>query len=464
MDATLGLEYLSEKGLRPAGEFRYALDPLSDGRITGSFIHEQDTGEDRWKVFIQQRQEFGWGVRGLSQIDIRSQRDLDRRFSEDIALESAVQTTSFASLTKLFADGSLTAFGEVHEAIRDSGSQEIFRRLPSLRFVQFPTSVLGAAFFAVESSYTRLSDTEIREDVPVQRLDFFPHLTVPLPLSPWMHLTVTGGVRETLYDYQTTEHSGVSRELFDLYAFLRGPSLWRRYGRGRGRGALLHLIDTRVAYRYVPYVPQSDIPPFETLDEAQHFLDPLETQTLIDRVEAANYAKVSWINRLYAHGSGNSETVGIQEVLRFVISQGFDMRAATEERGRLLGPLDLELDVFLWQRWWLTSTLRLKTATGELQEANWRLGFTLWPGWVVQVGNQYRQAPNIQYFSGGIQAEIREGLRIGYTWRFDGLMGMFREHLATLQYRAQCWGIAMRLRWREIGDTEFSLRVDLLQF
>ena len=464
MDTTLGLEYLSEKGWRPAGEFRYAIDPLSDGRIMGSFIHEQDTGDNRWKVFIQQRQEFGWGVRGLSQIDLRSRHDLDRLFSEDIALESAVQTTSFGALTKLFADGSLTVVGEVDEAIHDGSSGEIFRRLPSLRFVQFPTSLFGVAFFAVESSYSRLSDTEIQGDVAVQRLDLFPHLTVPLSLSPWMHLTFTGGVRQTLYDHQTTESSGVSRELFDLRVFLQGPSLWRRYGGMGGRGALIHLIETRLAYRYVPDVPQSAIPPFETLNEAQHFLDPFETQALIDRVTAANYVKVSLVNRLYAYGSGKSESIGVQEVLRFVISQGIDMGQEPEWGGRLLGPLDLELGVSLWQRWWLASTIRLEPATADLQEANWRLGYTLRPGWVVHVGQQYRQAPDIQYVSGGMQVELRTGFRIGYDWRFDGLAGRFQEQQATLQYRAQCWGIAMRFRWRESGDTEFSMQVNLLPF
>jgi LPS-assembly protein len=464
MDTTLGVEYLSAKGWRPSGEFRYAIDPLSDGQVTGSFIHRQDTGEDLWKVLIQQRQEFGWGVRGLSHIDLRSERDIDRQFAEDIALESVVQTTSFGSLTKLFADASLTVSGEIDEAIRDSGNGEIFRRLPSLHFVQFPTSLFGGAFFAVEASYSRLSDTEILGDVAVQRLDLFPHVTVPLPLAPWMHLTFTGGVRETLYDHQTMESAGVSRELFDFRVHLQGPSVWRRYGGVGSLGALIHLIETRLAYRYVPAVPQRDIPPFETLDEEQHLLDPLETQTLIDRIAATNYAKVSLVHRLYTLGSGQSDRVSIQEVLRLVMSQGVDIRAATEEGGRLFGPLDFELDFSLWQRWWFVSTVRLEVTSGELQELNWRLGYTVWPGWKVHVGNRYRQAPDIQYYFGGIQVELGEGLRVGYDWRFDGLSGTFREHQATLHYRAQCWGIAMRFRWRESGDTEFTLHADLLQF
>lgn len=464
MDTTFGLEYLSEKGWRPEGEFRYAIDPVSDGQIQGSFIHEQDTGAERWKVFVQQRQEFGWGVRGLSQLDLRSQRDLDRSFARDIALESAVHTASFGTLTKHFADSALTLAGEAFEGIAESGSEREFRRLPRLHFTQFPTSVLGVAFWGVETSYNRLSDTGVRQDTPVQRLDFFPHLTVPLSLPPWVQLTVTGGIRETFYDHQRAGEAGISRELFDLQAYLQGPALRRRYnGTAEGR-ALLHLIETRVAYRYVPRVRQDDLPPFDALDEARHFLDPLETLTLVDRIPAANYAKISLVNRLFAMHVGQPERPGVREVARLVISQGFDVREATAGSGRPLGPLDVELETRFWQRWWFISTLRLAPDTGDLQEANGRLEVTIHPDWLVYVASRYRQAPDIRYVSGGMQVMLREGLLIGYDWRYDDHLGAFREHQTTLRYRAQCWSVDLRFRWRERGDTEFSIRASLWQF
>jgi LPS-assembly protein len=464
IDTTLGLEYLSEKGWRPEGEFRYAIDPLSDGQVQGSFIHEQDTGEERWKVFVQQRQEFGWGVRGLSQLDLRSRRDLDRRFARDIALESVVHTASFGTLTKSFADSTLTLTGEAFEGIVESGSAQAFHRLPRLHFMQFPTSVLGGAFWAVETSYSRLSATGVRQDTPVQRLDFFPHLTVPLSLPPWGQLTVTGGIRETFYDHQRVGEAGISRELFDLQAYLQGPALRRRYnGTAEGR-AMLHLIETQVAYRYVPRVQQDDLPPFETLNAAQHFLDPLETLTLVDRMTAAHYAKITLVNRLFAMYGGQPERPGVREVVRLVLSQGFDMREGTAGSGPPLGPLDVELEMRFWQRWWFSSTLRLVPDTGDLQEANGRLGVTIHPDWLVYVASRYRQAPDIRYISGGMQVLLREGLLIGYDWRYDDRFGAFREHQTTLRYRTQCWSVDLRFRWRERGDTEFSIRAGLWQF
>jgi lipopolysaccharide assembly outer membrane protein LptD (OstA) len=83
MDATAGLEVLSKRGIKPEGNFRYAIDPLSDGSVEGAYIRDEDTGDTLWRVLVQQRQEFGWGIRGLTQIDLRSDRDIERRFSRD---------------------------------------------------------------------------------------------------------------------------------------------------------------------------------------------------------------------------------------------------------------------------------------------------------------------------------------------------------------------------------------------
>lgn len=461
MDATFGLEYLSEKGWRPEVEFRYAIDPQSDGQIRGSFIHDQNIGEDRWKIAVQQRQEFGWDIRGLTQLDLRSERDLDREFSRDISLESVVQTDSFIVLTKGFPDSVLSVAGELHEAIRDSGSETTFRRLPVLRLAQFPTSILGVAFLAVETSYARLSDTEVTNETPVQRLDFFPHLIVPISLQPWINLTFTGGVRETWYDRRVTAGSDISRELFDLRVHLQGPLLWRHYGDTEGSGVFIHLVEPRIAYRYVPQVAQDDIPPFEVLDEAQHFLDPFENMTLVDRIVAVNYVKLSLVNRLFARRARGSAYVGAQEIIRFVVSQGLDFRESALSDRRLLGALDMALEMRLWQKGWMTSTVRLAPSTGDLQESNWRLQFAIRPGWIVHVANQYRGAPDVFYVSGGVQLVLRDGLEVGYTWRYDAQLEMLREHQATLSYRAQCWRLDLRLRWRESGDTEFVLRFNL---
>jgi LPS-assembly protein len=465
LDATVGLEYLSKKGFKPQAEFRYAIDPLSHGRLEGAYIHEQDTGDTLWRVLLQQQQEFGWGVRGLTQLDLRSDKDLVRRFSRDIREESEVRAISFGTLTKLFPNSNLTLASESYEGLPDAGITEEFRRLPTLRFTQFPTSLLGVAFFEVDTSYSRLSDTLIANNTPVQRLDLFPRLTLPLALAPWMRFAVTGGVRGTFYDHQASEGGSTSRQLVDLRAHLQGPTLWRRYTKPGTQRAVVHMIESRLDYRYVPAVEQGDIPPFDTLDEAVHFLDPLENFTLIDRITAANYAKASLINRVFTHGVTATAPRSVQEVARIILSQGFDFRDAAAGAGRLFGPLDLETTLFLWQRLQLTSVLRWRAGSGELDEVNWRMIYNIASGWAVYGANNNRfRDPETRYVTGGLLMTPLAGLQVGYNFRYDGLSGTVREHVLTLLYQAQCWNVTMRYRIKDEGDTNFFINVELFRF
>jgi LPS-assembly protein len=467
MDTTLGLEYLSERGWKPEGEFRYAIDPLSDGQIEGSVIEDRQTNETLWHLLLQQRQEFGWGLRGLTQVDLRSERDPQRLFSRDINLESQVYTASYGALTKRFADSTLSVAGGSFDGIPDSGNFQQFRRLPSLQFEQFLTPLFGLGFVALEASYSRLSDSEIGDNTAVQRLDFFPHLSLPLQLAPWLRFTVTTGVHETLYDHRLRQPSGeaeqplllqegsASRHLFDLRARLEGPALRRRYQRPGSTQAFLHTIAARLDYRYVPDVDQDALPPFDTLDTQVHFLDPLETFTLIDRIEAANYAKVSLLNTLFVQSVSGATVGGMREAARLVLSQGVDFRQESAGGGRLLGPLDVELEVSLWTSWRLLSVARLETATGDLEAASTRLFVALPPAWSVRAGYNYRQNPDVQYLTAGGSAPLLPGLNISYDFRYDGLTGTFREHLLGLHYTAQCWSVAMQYRIRETEDTPF---------
>jgi lipopolysaccharide assembly outer membrane protein LptD (OstA) len=459
VDATIGTDFLSEKGVMPKVEFRYAIDPLSDGQIEGAFIRELDTEETLWRVLVKQRQEFGWGLRALTHIDLRSDADLLRRFSRDLQSESAIRTASFGTLTKRLADASLTLAGESFEGIPESGFTSRFRRLPALRFQQFPTSLWGRGFFAVEASYTRFRSSQVVDDTPVQRLDVFPHVSVPISFAPWGRFTVVGGVRQTFYDHQTAASSGVSRTLGDLRAHLQGPTLWRRYARAGGRSAFIHLMTWRLDYRYVPRLDQDDVPAFERLDEAQHFLDPLEDFTLIDRIDPVNYAKIWFIHRAFTRTPGR-----IREVGHLLISQGLDVEDTRAGDGGLVGPLDIELEVRLWERWWLTSVARLLPASGEVQETNWRLGVTVLPGWRMYVDGRFRRDPDILQVSGGMRLTLREGFWLGYDLRFDALLGRVREHRGTVYYEnpCHCWRVQASIRVRESGDTEFLVEARIL--
>lgn len=470
MDATVGVEYLSKAGFKPELEYRYAIDPQSDGQLRAAFLRDRETDTDLWRVLLQQRQDFGWGIRGLSQIDVRSETDLVRRFARTIEEESAIRTASFGALTKLTAFGGVTLTGASYDGIPESGTSQRFRYLPSLRLSQFPTALPLPVFFALETSYNQFMATDILGDTPVQRFDLFPRLILPLAWRPWVNATVTGGVHETVYDRRlktvlaqgVSEGGSLSRLVPDVIATADGPQWRRRYTEVLAGQDLIHVITPRLVYRYVPAVQQKAIPPIETLNEAEHFLDPLETFTLVDRIRPANYAKLTLVNRLYAQATGPTGVRSVREVARLLVSQGVDLRQVSESSEQLAGPLDIELDFRVWPRWWLESVLRVAPATGVLQEAFWRTGINLWQGAALSVTNFQRQDPNVRYWLGSFQTEVLQGLRLSYNIRYDALASEVREHLVLLHYQGDCWRIDARFRLRQAGDTDFFVQVNLL--
>ena len=470
VDATVGARVFSKRGIMPEVELRYAVDPLSDGRLQGAVIEDRETDDTLWRVFLQQRQEFGWGLRGLTQIDLRSDRDIVRRFSGDIRRESQVRTVSFGDLTKRFHHSVVTVAGASFDGIPEGGSTQQFRRLPTLQFNHLPTVLLGFAFVELDASYTRFSATDVVQDETVQRLDLFPRLTLPVPLAPWLNVAFTGGVRGTFYDRRIDSSSSKTREVPEFRTHVEGPSLRRRYTVDGPHRAFTHVIATRLDYRYVPRVTQRDLPAFEALDDELHFIDPLEAVTLVDRIEAANYAKASIVNRVFALGTWGAAPGQMREVARLVLSQGFDIRQATVKDGQLWGPLDVEIELFLFQRLTLMSDLRVAASDGDLDASSARLRIAVAPGWSLVVGHNYRQQPDVQYVSGGIRAAFQERLRLGYTVRYDGLSGVVREHRWSLQFLADCWQVDMQLRIRDTEDapffssTSFFIRFNLFHF
>ena len=115
--------------------------------------------------------------------------------------------------------------------------------------------------------------------------------------------------------------------------------------------------------------------------------------------------------------------------------------------------------------------VRVQTTTGELEASSTKLSVRLPFNWSLKATHHYREDPDVQYVTGGVQLALLERrLGLGYDVRFDGLSSTVREHALTLYYLAQCWRVDMRLRVRNtentpfFSGTSFSVQVDLFHF
>ena len=459
MDSTYGLEYFGERGSRPFVEYRYSLGPRSDGQVQGSFIRDRKTDEELWQVLLKNRQTFGWDVSGIMQLDLRSERDIQRRFARNIQQESRTLTTSFASLSKRFAESRITLQADAFRGIPDSGSDATFERAPSLQLEQFLTPLLGVAYLSIRAAADLMRASTVDNDATVRRFDLFPRLSVPLHVTPWLQVTGSSGLRQTFYQTTGAAEGEASRTVVDARVAVDGPAWHRRYP-GNG-GSWIHLLATGLDYRYVPETDQDALPTHENLDTTEHVLDPLETLTLLDRIGPANYVRLRLANRFYARrGTGQ-----LREEAHLIVAQGFHVGDGLPgERAGELGLLDIDVGVRLWSFLSVESVLRMAPQTGTMQIANWRVAVDLPNGRSAFVQSNYRGNPDSLYVTGGVSVSVLKGLRAGYIAHYDGTQGLFRDHVATLHYAAQCWSVGGSLRLRHNGDRAFLMEANLLYF
>src|SRR5207248_9845952 len=139
-----------------------------------------------------------------------------------------------------------------------------------------------------------------------------------------------------------------------------------------------------------------------------------------------------------------------------------DFRQAHEGNGHLAGPLDMDLELRLWTRWWLDSTLRFTPTTGDLQEILWRAGLNLWPGWGLAVTSSQRQNPDSRYLLGTVFIAPLTGLQITYSLRYDGRREEIRAHAVALHYQSECYRVDVSFTKSITGNTTFLVQVNVL--
>ena len=161
------------------------------------------------------------------------------------------------------------------------------------------------------------SDPDIDDNFSVQRLDFHPQLTRIINIAPWLSLTPTIGVRETLYSKGQNNTGFFSRESLDLTSTLKGPTFEKVF---RTENKLIpkikHLVEPRLIFSYIPDLDR------EAKDKIQPFdaIDSLNPRSLL------TYSITQRLLQKESNGKGDLKT---RESLRFIISQSYNLREAS---------------------------------------------------------------------------------------------------------------------------------------
>lgn len=477
-DATFYLERIGDvrgRGFKEGAEYRYAWSRRAQGQIKGFYIFDERLDKSRWSVFADHDQSFPGRYYFKTNVNWVSDTDYHVDFDKDLPDESLIDARSrnqLESTVMVGKDWEWGALGVEASYVRDfepdpdddsvTTNRATMQRLPQATFFLFQDRFLNTPlFYAMEAEGTYF----LRQELPANptlivpgeilrggRIDLYPRLSVPLkPLDivrfePWI------GYRETIYfpdDPLGIYDDVTSREIFDVGASL-ATTISRVFPvRGKRVRGFKHIIEPELVYAYIPSVRQTDNPYFDDMDRIYRFNG------------------VTWILTNYVIGKvvGADGTVTYPEYLFLKLYQGYNFSP------------DLSLDALLYP----AERQHLSNLVAEARVSP----FTWLSGTMDIEYNPHRQ--RLDVFNAGVKFSDKRGDHLNAEYRFSKRYGVeevntelgiriidpldfyfsYRHNLRDqvrietvygLDYRHQCWEIALRVH--DINRSPDGLRDD----
>ncbi|MFP4307370.1 MAG: LPS-assembly protein LptD [Desulfococcaceae bacterium] len=361
-DATVYDHYMSDRGHRAGGEFRYILDDRSKGVLMAEYLHDRkvddgagDSGtygytddaelrpnHDRYWIRGRASQALPAGFQGRLDLDVVSDQDYLRefkgayagfddsqnffrdRFGRELEDFTDPVRANRLSATRFGAETSLHAEFLWHDNVinrRWRDQDDTLQRLPLVAFNRIKRPVGNTPLFW--NLETRYSHFYRRDGGRGHRADIQPRLFWPHRLGRALFVEPSVGFRETLWyvDRFDAEGEPGAEPEADRFRHRESPDLrvdmytaLAREFRGEEGKSLIHTIRPQLTYRYVPEQDQDDLPLF----------DPL------DRIERRNRFTLSLVNTLSrGGGDGDAGRIGRLELEQSVDLERFDPETDT---------------------------------------------------------------------------------------------------------------------------------------
>ena len=311
-DTIISPNFMSNRGYGADVEYRYALNNVSAGTPNrGQWLMSflQDTTENKSRALIsglhRQQVDANWTVN--AQAFLLS----DPNILNDLS-NSGVQRVLPSADSNLYVNrrldvGNLYLLGQYLQPLQ-SGGKDTFQRLPEIGAnIMNVAPFDGPMLFGFESG---LVNFYREEGFNMNRADLVPSIsTGMLDIGHVVGLTPQVRFREVYYTRNVTDTGTAHRETF--WAAMEAASkLTRQYRSGDG-SSLLHAIEPKVIYEFVPGSSQGDIVQVDAVDDLPK--KNLITYSLNNRVfQQTSRGTTSWLDitiaQSYHPGSTPSQT------------------------------------------------------------------------------------------------------------------------------------------------------------
>lgn len=514
MDATVGLEYYSNRGPTENGNFRYR----GHGKdfITARFAALQDRGYGPTRInqggediVFSGRHDYGEHTRAVGEVEYLSSYLYREAFTENFnqALSSEVKSTAFLTHQQYGLSSDVGAMRYQNFESTNRGDEIRIIHLPSLNFNADEHHLWKTPLvWNMNGSATGLRRTEpgFQTFGVVERVDLHPHISLPLEDGGWV-FRPEFGLRETFYSRSqespaitqssvpVERNASINRKLMETGFELRTPVLERvfdspateaRYGK-----KFKHTIEADAVYRYVRGVRR--------FNNILRF-DPT------DIVSNTNEVEYGLTQRLYAKslkthpckegeqpatpgstqcGGGTYEWISWQVAQKYFLDPEFGGALLSGRRNVLDTTLDFSGVAFLTDPRDLSPVIsRLRVRTTEKTDFEWDLDYDTKKGRLA-ASNVFADVHKGSYFAGisharlnapgestvqgqasqisdfnqlrllvGYGAPRRRGLSLAANTGLDLKQGSLQYGAVQTSYNWDCCGLSVEYRKFQLGS------------
>ena len=467
-DATIGTKRVLG-GWQHSLDYRYVRSNNTQGKINGKLYKDKLTGKTLWKGGARHTQELPNNFKFKGSLDLESQQSLNQVVNNNVEERTRRNTESYASINKRWENSSIDILTRYRKST-DFTQDNTFGELPKITYKVQQTQIGDTPFYFNLNASTAWFVTDLKaqqdEDLmfKTSRLDFHPQLTVPLSLTSWLSMTSIIGVRETIYgrgltttDSEYKKTSGFSRESFDFRSIIQGPKINKIYHLKNSPEKIKHLLEPRFTFNYVPDMDRKDRSKIRTFDSIDSIGNPANSIT---------YEFGQRLLRKIKTGTNQFET---KQILRFNISQTYNIREATREKqigeDRLpFSDLFFDFDSRPIESIIINTDASYNFKTDLINTFNFEAGVKPVENfWVIMERRWARNGPS--YIVGTLDLALNPNWRTQYSARYDESVSTFRENQFSLLYDnpCKCWGFSFNIIDRNLNIAT-NERKDQTQF
>ena len=276
MDATLSVDYYSDKGFGGGAEYRYLFPGGSGGKLNAYyFVYSTPLKEAKPEnAFIlrwQHDQMLPLGFKFVAAVDYQNSFAFSRDFDNDYARALVYNRSSQVYLNRNWKGASFSARVGRFETVYTMAGMTIIREsVPEIRFNTFRRKLLGPVFFALNSTlnswaYGTANQFDRGTERRSSELNLGPTLSLPLNTIPWFTVNLTAAGHVSYYgnslnpDTKKVSNKNLLSGNYTLSAAFTGPVFYRIFTSKKTGTKIKHMIEPDVTYKYDSPTIDSDL-------------------------------------------------------------------------------------------------------------------------------------------------------------------------------------------------------------